>query len=86
MPTQTFFRLPEEKRERLTEAAWEEFMSVPFADASSPFASADAALDITTPGLIASPTGASTTETPNPTPPAPSTGQTQRQTWIRGKK
>lgn len=34
MPTQTFFRLPEEKRERLTEAAWEEFMSVPFADAS----------------------------------------------------
>ena len=59
---------------------------VPFADASSPFASADAALDITTPGLIASPTGASTTETPNPTTPAPSTGQTQRQTWIRGKK
>ena len=34
MPTQTFFRLPEEKRERLMEAAWEEFMSVPFADAS----------------------------------------------------
>jgi len=34
MPTQTFFRLPEEKRERLTEAAWEEFMAVPFADAS----------------------------------------------------
>ncbi len=34
MPTQTFFRLPEEKRERLTGAAWEEFMSVPFAHAS----------------------------------------------------
>ena len=34
MPTQTFFRLPEGKRERLTEAAWKEFMSVRFADAS----------------------------------------------------
>lgn len=34
MPTQTFFRLPEEKRARLTEAAWKEFTSVRFADAS----------------------------------------------------
>jgi len=34
MPTQTFFRLPAEKRGRLTEAAWREFTSVPFADAS----------------------------------------------------
>lgn len=34
MPTQTFFRLPEEKRARLTEAAWKEFMSTRFEDAS----------------------------------------------------
>ncbi len=34
MPRQTFFRLPEEKRERLTEAAWKEFSTVRFADAS----------------------------------------------------
>ena len=34
MPTQTFFRLPEEKRTRLTEAAWKEFTSVRLADAS----------------------------------------------------
>ena len=34
MPTQTFFRLPAEKRERLTEAAWKEFTSVSFIDAS----------------------------------------------------
>ena len=34
MPTSTFFRLPEEKRQRLTEAAWEEFTSVNFASAS----------------------------------------------------
>ena len=34
MPTQTFFRLPEEKRERLTEAAWREFTSARFAAAS----------------------------------------------------
>ena len=34
MPTQTFFRLPSEKRERLTEAAWEEFTRVPFSEAS----------------------------------------------------
>ena len=34
MPTQTFFRLPEEKRERLTAAAWEEFTRVSLAEAS----------------------------------------------------
>lgn len=34
MPTQTFFRLPEEKRARLTEAAWKEFTTARFADAS----------------------------------------------------
>jgi len=34
MPTQTFFRLPEEKRTRLTEAAWKEFTAVRLADAS----------------------------------------------------
>ncbi|MBR3641843.1 MAG: TetR/AcrR family transcriptional regulator [Oscillibacter sp.] len=34
MPTQTFFRLPEEKRERLIEAAWREFSEAPFADVS----------------------------------------------------
>ena len=34
MPTSTFFRLPEEKRKRLTEAAWEEFTRVNFAAAS----------------------------------------------------
>ena len=34
MPTQTFFRLPAEKRERLTEAAWEEFTRVRLAEAS----------------------------------------------------
>lgn len=34
MPTQTFFRLPEEKRARLTVAAWEEFTRVPFSEAS----------------------------------------------------
>ena len=34
MPTATFYRLPEEKRTRLLEAAWEEFTRVPFADAS----------------------------------------------------
>lgn len=34
MPTGTFFRLPEEKRVRLIEAAWDEFTRVPFADAS----------------------------------------------------
>lgn len=59
---------------------------VPFADSSSPFASADAALDIVTPGLIASPTGAPTTETPDPTSRQSSQGTTQRSTWIRGKK
>lgn len=30
MPSDTFFRLPEEKRERIINAAWEEFASVPF--------------------------------------------------------
>ena len=34
MPTQTFFRLPEEKRARLTAAAWEEFTRTPFSEAS----------------------------------------------------
>lgn len=34
MPTQTFFRLPAEKRERLTEAAWKEFTTVRLAEAS----------------------------------------------------
>ena len=34
MPTDTFFRLPEEKRQRLMDAAWEEFTSVRFSDAS----------------------------------------------------
>ena len=34
MPTSTFFRLPEEKRKRLMDAAWEEFTSSSYADAS----------------------------------------------------
>ena len=34
MPSETFFRLPEEKRQRLMDAAWEEFTRTPFADAS----------------------------------------------------
>lgn len=34
MPSNTFFRLPEEKRQRLLNAAWEEFSRVSFADAS----------------------------------------------------
>lgn len=34
MPTSTFFRLPEEKRERLLRAARDEFTRVPFAEAS----------------------------------------------------
>ena len=34
MPTDTFFRLPEEKRERIINAAWEEFTSVSFAKVS----------------------------------------------------
>ena len=34
MPTSTFFRLPEEKRERLMDAAWEEFTSTGYNDAS----------------------------------------------------
>ena len=34
MPTGTFFRLPEGKRERLIEAAWDEFTRVPFAESS----------------------------------------------------
>ena len=34
MPSSTFFRLPEEKRQRLLDAAWEEFSRVSFADAS----------------------------------------------------
>ena len=34
MPTGTFFRLPEEKRNRLAEAAWNEFTRVKFVDTS----------------------------------------------------
>jgi len=34
MPTDTFFRLPEEKRERILTSAWEEFTAVPYAEAS----------------------------------------------------
>jgi len=34
MCTETFLRLPEEKRHRFLEAAWEEFIHVPFAEAS----------------------------------------------------
>ena len=34
MPTSTFFRLPEEKRKRLMDAAWEEFNEKSFADVS----------------------------------------------------
>ena len=34
MPTSTFFRLPEEKRQRLLDAAWAEFTQVRCADAS----------------------------------------------------
>lgn len=34
MPTETFLRLPEEKRGRFMEAAWAEFTRVKFADAS----------------------------------------------------
>lgn len=34
MPTSTFFRLPEEKRQRLLDAAWGEFTQVRYADAS----------------------------------------------------
>ena len=34
MPTDTFFRLPEEKRGRILAGAWEEFTAVPYAEAS----------------------------------------------------
>ena len=34
MPTETFARLPEEKRNRFLDAAWAEFTRVPFADTS----------------------------------------------------
>lgn len=34
MPSDTFFRLPKEKQDRLIEAAWEEFTKVPYMDAS----------------------------------------------------
>jgi len=34
VPSETFFRLPEEKRQRLMDAAWEEFTTVRFSDAS----------------------------------------------------
>ena len=34
MPKSTFFRLPEEKRGRLMDAAWAEFTRVSFAEAS----------------------------------------------------
>lgn len=34
MPTQTFFRLPDKKRERLTEAAWSEFTAMRYDEVS----------------------------------------------------
>lgn len=34
MPTETFLHLPEEKRARFVSAAWEEFLRVPFEEAS----------------------------------------------------
>ena len=34
MPTDTFFRLPEEKRERIMESAWAEITRVPYSDVS----------------------------------------------------
>ena len=34
MPTDTFFRLPEEKRARIMDSAWSEFTAVPYAEAS----------------------------------------------------
>lgn len=34
MPTNTFFRLPEEKKTRFMDAAWQEFTRVPFSDVS----------------------------------------------------
>lgn len=34
MPTETFLRLSEEKRTRILESAWEEFMRVPYSEAS----------------------------------------------------
>ena len=34
MPTSTFFRLPEEKRQRLLDAAWAEFTQVRYVDVS----------------------------------------------------
>ena len=34
MPSETFLRLPEEKRERFMNAAWEEFLRVPFEEVS----------------------------------------------------
>ena len=34
MPTTTFFRLPEEKRDRLMDACWTELTTVRFADIS----------------------------------------------------
>lgn len=34
MPTSTFFNLPEAKRQRLVDAAWQEFTTVPYMDVS----------------------------------------------------
>lgn len=34
MPSDTFFRLPEEKRARILDAAWEEFTRAPYSEAS----------------------------------------------------
>ena len=34
MCSETFLRLPEEKKNRFLDAAWEEFTNVPYADAS----------------------------------------------------
>ena len=61
--------------------------TVPFAAPSSAFSAVDAALDVSTPGLVADPNGAANVAAPNPTTPNPTTrGSRQQQTWIRGKK
>lgn len=55
---------------------------VPFSD--SAFADVDAANANFAPGLVADPTGADATQTPNPSVRAQPSGQ--KQTWIRGNK
>ena len=57
---------------------------LPYAD--NAFTDVDANLDaVLVPGMIADPTGVGTVQTPDPTAP-PATRQSQKQTWIRGKK